>query len=47
MLNSGKKNSRIARQKENILTLVMSENFFLNVTKNHNPPFKLGPCEIF
>ena len=33
MLNSGKKN--------NILTLVLSEKFFLNETKNHNPPFQV------
>ena len=39
MLNSGKKNSRFARQKKrNILTLVLSETKFLNETKNHNPP---------
>ena len=43
MLNSGKKNSRFAWQKKIILTLVLSENFFLNETKNHNPsPFKLN-----
>ena len=43
MLNSGKKNSRFARQKKiNILTLVLSEKTFLNETKNHNPPFKLN-----
>jgi hypothetical protein len=38
MLNSGKKNSRFARQKKNIPTLVLSEKKFLNETKNHNPP---------
>jgi hypothetical protein len=38
MLKSGKKNSRFARQKKNILTLVFSEKKFLNETKNHNPP---------
>ena len=48
MWNSGKKNSRFARQtkKINILTLVLSEKIFLNETKNHNPPppppFKLN-----
>ena len=36
MLNSGKK-------KINILTLVLSEIFFMNEAKNHNPPpFKLN-----
>ena len=45
MLNSGKKI---------ILTLVLSENKFLNETKNHNPAFKLNGrsltvyvCQIF
>jgi hypothetical protein len=43
MLNSGKKISRFTRQKKkNILTLVLSENFFLNETENHNPPLKLS-----
>ena len=43
MLNSGKKNSRSARQKKNILTLVLSEKKILNETKSHNPPsFKLN-----
>jgi hypothetical protein len=42
MLNSGKKNSRFARQKKNILTLVLSEKKILNEAKNHNPPFKLN-----
>jgi hypothetical protein len=28
--------------KKNILTLVLSEKKLLNVTKNHNPPFKLN-----
>ena len=32
MLNSGKK----------VLPLVLSEENFLNETKNHNPPFKLN-----
>ena len=41
MLNSGKKNSRLARQKKNILILVLSEKIFLNETKNHNPPHPL------
>ena len=33
-----------ATNKNNILTLVLSENKFLNETKNHNPPtpFKLN-----
>ena len=38
MLNCGKKISRFARQKKNILTLVLSEKKILNETKNHNPP---------
>ena len=43
MLNSGKKNHTFARQKKNILTLVLSEKKFLNKTKNHTPPpFKLN-----
>ena len=37
MLNSEKKNSRLARQKKNILTLVLSEKKIMNETKNHNP----------
>ena len=42
MLNFEEKNSRFARQKKNVLTLVLSEKF-LNKTKNHNPPsFKLN-----
>jgi hypothetical protein len=45
MCTSGKKN-RLARQKKNILTLVLSEKKILNETKNHNPflppPFKLN-----
>ena len=43
MLNSGKKIVLCATKKINILTLVLSENIFLNETKNHNPPlFKLN-----
>ena len=39
MLNSGKNNSRFARQKKIIiLSLVLSEKKILNETKNHNPP---------
>jgi hypothetical protein len=38
MLNSGKKIHTFARQKKNILTLVLSEKKFLNKTKNHTPP---------
>ena len=43
MLNSGKKN-RALRDKKNILTLVLSENKFLNEIKKNNPPppFKLN-----
>ena len=37
MLNSGKKITRFARPKKNILTLVLSERKILNETKNHNP----------
>ena len=37
MLNSEKKN-RAWREKKKILTLVLSENFFMNEAKNHNPP---------
>jgi hypothetical protein len=36
MLNSGKK----------VLPLVLSEENFLNETKNHNPPFKLNGRSI-
>ena len=39
MWNSGKK---CGDKKINILTLVLSECFFLNESKNHNPPFKLN-----
>ena len=47
MLNSGKNNSRFARQKKIIiLSLVLSEKKILNETKKHNspppPPFKLN-----
>jgi hypothetical protein len=43
MLNSGKKIRALRDKKINILTLVLSENKFLNETKNHNPPpFKLN-----
>ena len=44
MLNSEKKIGLLATKKNNILTLVLSEIFFLNETKNHNPPppFKLN-----
>ena len=38
MLNSG----NFARQKKNILTLVLSEKKILNETKNHNHPCKLN-----
>ena len=41
MLNSGKKNSRFARQKKNIPTLVLSEKEILNETKNHNLPLQV------
>jgi hypothetical protein len=39
MLNSVKK---IRETKKNILTIVLSENKFLNETKNHNPSCKLN-----
>ena len=41
MLNSGGKKSRFARQKKKIPTLVLSEIFFLDETKNHNPPLQV------
>ena len=37
MSNSGKKNRALRDEKINILTLVLSENNFLNEIKNHNP----------
>ena len=37
MLNSGNK-IRDKKKKKNSLTLVLSENFFLNERKNHTPP---------
>ena len=41
MLNSGKKKFGFARQKINILTLVLSEKQILNETKNHKPPLQV------
>ena len=41
MLNSGEKNLGFARQKINILTLVLSEKQILNETKNHKPPLQV------
>ena len=38
MLNSGKKIRALRDKKKNILTVVLSENIFLNETKNHTPP---------
>ena len=38
MLNSRKKNRALHDKKINILTLVLSENIFLNEPKNHTPP---------
>ena len=38
MLKSGKKICASRDKKKNIITLVLSEIFFLNETKNHNPP---------
>ena len=46
MLNSGEKKSCFARQKINILTLVLSEKKILNETNNHNlhpPPLPSPP----
>ena len=42
MINSGKKISYSPDKQKNILTLVLSENKFLNETKNHNPPCRLN-----
>ena len=41
MLYSGKNFALRATEKINILTLVLSENIFLNETKNHNPPLQI------
>ena len=41
MLNSGKKFRALRDKKINILTLVLSENKFLNETNNHNPPLQV------
>ena len=41
MFNSEKKNSRFARQKKNILTLVLSEKKFLSEKKTIPPPTPL------
>ena len=39
MMNSGEKNCALRDQKKKkILALMLSENKFLNETKNHNPP---------
>ena len=38
MLDSGKKIRALRDKKNNILTLVLSEEKFMNETKNHNPP---------
>ena len=44
MLNSGKKNSRLARQKKiNILTLVLSE---IKTERNKNPYPPPPPCKL-
>ena len=46
MWNSGKKIRALCDKKINIITLVLSEFFFLNQSKNHTPPppppFKLN-----
>ena len=41
MLSSGKNFALCATKKINILTLVLSKIFFLNETKNHNPPLQV------
>jgi hypothetical protein len=42
MLNSGEKKIALCVTKKiNILTLVLSENKFLNETKNHNSPLQV------
>ena len=41
MLNSGNKFRALHDKKINILTLVLSEFFFLNKSKNHNPPLQV------
>ena len=41
MLNSGKKFSALREKKINILTLMLSENKFLNETKKHNPSLQV------
>ena len=41
MLYSRKKFRALRNKKKNILTLVLSEKFFLNETKNHNPPIQV------
>ena len=46
MLNSGKKFRALCDQKNNILTLVLSENKILNERKNYNPPFKFDTSVI-
>ena len=42
MLNSGKKCRALRAKKINILTLVLSEIFFMNEANNHNLPCKLN-----
>ena len=42
MLTSGKTFRALHDKKIYILTLVLSEIFFLIESKNHNPPFKLN-----
>ena len=41
MLNSGKKFRALCDKKITILTLVLSENFFWNEIKTHNPPLQV------
>ena len=41
MLNSGKKIRALRDKKINILPLMLSEENFLNETKNHNPPLQV------
>ena len=46
MWNSGKKFRALRNKKINILTLVLSEFFFLNESKKHNPPPPPPPFKL-
>ena len=41
MLNSGKKIRTLCDKKNKYSNSLLSEIFFLNVTKNHNPPLQV------